>query len=143
MIKSFRGMILDGGQERIRLSTNNGLIGYRILKFQVMPSVTGSGTNEALVTIWNYKQAAAIQDINFNDPNLLGAAMFLRDQGVVAITSESIIFDSAVFNQDIFVTYADAQGSTGLMNYYIELEQVRLDLNESTVATLKDMRGRE
>ena len=27
------------------------------------------------------------------------------------------------------------------MNYYIELEQVKLDLNEATVATLKDMRG--
>jgi hypothetical protein len=29
------------------------------------------------------------------------------------------------------------------MNYYIELEKVKLDLNEATVATLKDMRGRE
>jgi hypothetical protein len=29
------------------------------------------------------------------------------------------------------------------MNYYLELEQVKLDLNEATVATLKDMRGRE
>jgi hypothetical protein len=28
-------------------------------------------------------------------------------------------------------------------NYYLELEQIKLDLNQSTVATLKDMRGRE
>jgi len=27
------------------------------------------------------------------------------------------------------------------MNYYIELEQVKLDLNENTVATLKDIRN--
>ena len=78
MIKSFRGMILDGGQETIRLSTNTGKIGYRIVKFQVMPESTGSGTNEAMVSVWNNKQDAAIQDVNFNDPSLLAAAMFLR-----------------------------------------------------------------
>ena len=141
MIKSYRGMILDGGQETIRLSTNNGKTGYRIKKFQLMPESTGSGTNEALVTVWKYQQDSAIQNVNFNDNSLLAAAMFLRDQGVVAITSESIIFDSALFNQDIFVTYADAQGSTGLMNYYIELEQGKHSLDEAAVATLKDMRG--
>ena len=32
---------------------------------------------------------------------------------------------------------------TGLVNYYIELEQMKLDLSENTVATLKDIRNIE
>ena len=46
------------------------------------------------------------------------------------------------FNQDIFLT-SSINGSAGLeMNYYLELEQVKLDLNQNTVATLKDIRNR-
>ena len=55
---------------------------------------------------------------------------------------ETVIFDNEIFNQDIYVTNYDA--ATGeSMNYYIELEVLNLDLAEATVATLKDMRGRE
>ena len=54
----------------------------------------------------------------------------------------NIIIDSAKFNQDIYITHADV-ASSNKVNYYLELEQVKLDLNEATVATLKDMRGRE
>ena len=57
-------------------------------------------------------------------------------------THNIIIFDNTTINQDMFITHFDA--SVGKpVNYYIELEQVKLDLNEATVATLKDMRGRE
>ena len=41
-----------------------------------------------------------------------------------------------------YITLQDTQNAGG-SNYYIELEQIKLDLNEATVATLKDMRGRE
>jgi hypothetical protein len=43
------------------------------------------------------------------------------------------------FNQDIFITLGSQSGAS--CNYYIELEQVKLDLNENTVATLKDIRN--
>jgi len=131
----------DGDQERISLQTNNGLTGYRIVKFQVMPQSTGIGANEAAVSIWKDKQSAAPQEIDFSDNRLLACVMFLRDQGTVSITSESIIFDNEIFNQDIYVNYQDAQTSGGNMNYYIELEQMDLALDEATVATLKDIRN--
>jgi hypothetical protein len=35
VMKSFRGKLADGEQERISLSTNNGLTGYRVTKFQL------------------------------------------------------------------------------------------------------------
>ena len=44
------------------------------------------------------------------------------------------------FNQDIYIT---CYSTDNKINYYIELEQVPLSKDEATVATLKDMRGRE
>ena len=45
-----------------------------------------------------------------------------------------------IFNQDIYLTHLESQGSSAV-NYYLELEQIKLDLNENTVATLKDIRN--
>jgi len=140
MIKTFRGRLADGGQDRIRLSTIKGKVGYRIVKFQVMPQTTGSGANESAITIWKTSQSSAPQDVDFTDSDLLAAAYFLRDQGTVSITSETIIFDSEIFNQDIYIDYQDAQGSSGDMNYYLELEVVPLDDAGAEYTTLKDMR---
>jgi len=50
------------------------------------------------------------------------------------------IFDNEIFNQDIFVTYTTGQGGQKI-NYYLELEQIRLNVDEATVATLKDIRN--
>ena len=44
------------------------------------------------------------------------------------------------YNQDIYVTAVDTESSSAT-NYYIELETVKLDLSESTVASLKDIRN--
>ena len=53
-----------------------------------------------------------------------------------------VVFDNIVFNQDIFITLKGSAGvSTPFMNYHIELEQVKLDLNEQSVATLKNIRN--
>jgi len=141
MIKTFRGLLADGGQDKIRLQTIKGKVGYRIVKFQVMPKSTGSGSNEGAITIWKTSQSSAPQDIDFTDSDLLAAAYFLRDQGTVAITSETIIFDSEIFNQDIYIDYQDAQTSGGDMNYYFELEVIPLDDAGAEYTTLKDMRS--
>ena len=51
-----------------------------------------------------------------------------------------VTFDNEIFNQDIYVTNK-GQDNPSPVNYYIELEVVKLDLNENTVATLKDIRN--
>jgi len=148
MIKSFRGLMLDGGQDTIRLGTNQGLIGYRIKKFQIMPSLpTSGGHKEHVVQIWKVYQTtvptvAADVIVDFSNGLLLGAAWSLNSDSPAYATTQDVIFDSEVFNQDIYVTHTDTDG-TDTVNYYIELEQVKLDVNEAAVATLKDMRGRE
>ncbi len=146
MIKSFRGQLADGGQDRIRLSTNDGLTGYKILKFQIMPQSPGDVQQESVVMLHRNKTTTVptgSTDVNFEDPLLMGAAIGYF--GAVASNNsqtQTVIFDSELVNQDIYITHTD-NGSNSKINYYIEMEQVKLDLSEATVATLKDMRGRE
>ena len=140
MIKSFRGILGDGEQVTIRLSTNNGLIGYRINKFQLLPDEPGTKEHELVCKIYKYEQDTIDGNINFADNTLLGASILMAYAPTASITSKTTIFDNVTFNQDIYVTAIDME-SDSKTNFYIELEQVRLDLNEATVATLKDMRG--
>jgi len=134
-VHSFRGLLADGEQDEINLERQNLNVAYRIVKFQVMPESTGAGTNEAAVSIWRESQSSAPQEISFKDTDLLGCAYFLRDQGVVAISGTSIIFDNVLFSRNIYVNYQDAQTSGGNMNYYIELEEV--PVNAATLMQLK------
>jgi len=150
MIKSFRGQIEnDAGNPGknpgiIRLSTNDGLTGYRMVKFQVLPNNPGGTNEEALVTIFTSKASRddqiGLATIDFNVPTLLAVNYWSSSSsGATYPEDTTVIFDTTIVNQDIFMTCASAAD----MNYHIEMEQVKLDLNEATVATLKDMRGSE
>ena len=139
MIKSFRGQLADGDQDTIRLSTNKGLIGYKIVKFQVMP-INANTNLEGVYKLYKYKQDTIDTVVDFNDGTLLGAAVWNDVSDPHYMAGQIVIFDNTTFNQDIFITYACDDNAANL-NYYLELEQVKLDLNEASVATLKDMRG--
>ena len=140
MIKSFRGLLADGGQETIRLATNNGLTGYKINKFQIIPQNPGGAAVEQTCKIFVYEQTAITATVDFADGTMLGVAYVAVNSDNVGIYTETVIFDNVKFNQDIFITHADAKGSESC-NYYLELEQVKLSTDEAAVATLKDMRG--
>jgi hypothetical protein len=143
-IKTFRGVLTDGGQDTIVLHTNNGATGYRIKKFMILPESPGDVQQESIVQIWKVEQTSVpttAGNIDFADNTLLGAGVGYY--GAVASNnsqSQTIFFDNEVFNQDIYVTHTD-NASNQKINYYIELEQIKLDLNENTVATLKDIRN--
>jgi len=141
MIKSFRGKLADGGQDTIRLSTNKGQIGYKIKKFQVIGPDSHENI-EATIKIYKYKQDTFNDDINLNDPTLLAVIVYIFPQHSSNTAADTIIFDNAIFNQDIFITQS-GHGYQTALNYYIELEQVKLNVDEAAVATLKDMRGTE
>ena len=130
----------DATQDTIRLSTNNGLTGYRIVKFEVIAKSPFNATQESVLKIYKYKQDAIDGIIDFNDGTLLAIGVFKQHDSTSYMAWDSVIFDNEIFNQDIYITNYDA--ATGeSMNYYLELEQVKLDVNEAAVATLKDMRG--
>ena len=138
-LKTFRGLLEDDTSLTVRLGTNDGLTGYRISKFELMGSDPGQAHNENVVKIYTVEREVT-NTINFDDPTLIAAAYYTNDKSRIYNPSSTVIFDSLKFNQDIFITCKQVD-ETGTVNFYLELEQIRLDLNEATVATLKDMRG--
>ena len=140
MIKSFRGLLGDGGQVTIRLGTNKGEVGYRIVKFQAIANSPGAQSQESVLKIFTYEQATVDGTVDFSNSELLGVVYYRDNNNDIYPTSNDIIFDHVKFNQDIYLTHTDvAVGQS--CNYYLELEQVKLDEGEAAIATLKDMRG--
>lgn len=142
MIKTFRGLIVDGGQDTIVLHSNNGSTGYRIVKLQVMTAAPFTESEEHILKIYKVSQTTSDGTVDFSDQTLLATAIInSHSSGYSDPSIPVIVFDRDIVNQDIYITHVDVQ-STKELNYYIELEQVKLDMNENTVATLKDIRNK-
>ena len=140
MIKAFSGLLDDGEQDTIRLSTNNGLIGYRIVKFQLMANAPGASNYESIVKLYKREQSSVDAIVDFDDSALIGSAYLEGSDNYAYVDAVTVVFDQEIFNQDIYITHSEIKGSAAC-NYYLELEQVALDVGEAAVATLKDMRG--
>jgi len=140
-IVSFRGLLADGGQERISLQTIRGVKGYKILKFQVLDDEPGEAESANAIKIYKILQSSVTGKIDFSDNTLLAAIDFRQHNNeAYGVSANTIIVDNEIFNQDIYITNKD--NNTGAaMNYYFELEAMDLALDEATVATLKDIRN--
>ena len=144
MIKTFRGLLVQDAIDTVVLHTNTGSTGYRIVKFQLMPHLFGAGSGEleSIVKIYKVPQTAADEYIDFSDNTLVAAAIINADSSADSYpTVLTTVFDKEIFNQDIYVTHKNQHGDAAAVSYYFELEQVKLDLNQNTVATLKDIRN--
>jgi len=142
MIKTFRGLMADSTQDTVVLHTNDGSTGYRIVKFEIMTSAPGTTRTEHIVKIYKVQQATIDGLIDMSENTLLAAATYAEDSGAYTAAPVIVIFDEEIFNQDIYITHLEVNSSQAV-NYYIELEQVKLDLGESTVATLKNLKNLE
>ena len=140
-VKSFRGLLASGATDHISLHTNTGSTGYRINKLAIIGEEPGQETVELVLKVYKIPQTTVDNAVDFSDQTLLGVAYLLDSSATSTGTYENIIFDNEVFNQDIFVTAVDTSGSNRGTNYYIELEQIKLDISQNTVATLKDIRN--
>jgi len=141
-IKSFRGLIADGAIDTISLHTNTGSTGYKIVKFELFSPDPGATTQESVVKIYKIPQTTTTATVDFSDNTMIASAYYKDNSSDSNPTSFVVVFDNEIFNQDIYITCNDpATGTNESMNYYIELEQVNLDLTENTVATLKDIRN--
>ena len=147
-IISFRGKIdgLDAGSsDTITLHTNTGSTGYQIKKLQIIQASPGTTDCEGLVVVWKIPPTVAqiaATTIDLSDNTILAVAFYSGQASAQTYSEDmTIVFDNEIFNQDIYLTYKDVRTSNDDMNYYIELEQMPLDLNENTVATLKDIRN--
>ena len=140
-ILSYRGLLADGGQDTILLSTKKGEKGYRITKFEIMAHEPGAQTYENIVKVYKDEQSSVDGVIDFNQNRLLAAGYFESNSGAGSLPFyQFAIFDNEIFNQDIFVTASDVNGSQPI-NYYLELEVIKLDESQAMVTTLKDIRN--
>ena len=147
IIKTFKGKIPIGVQEKIHLSTADGLTGYKIKEFKIISSTPGTGTNELVGKIYLTDQTNNITNtIDFNETDLIAASFSHVGESTGTTVSnsfsETIIVDPETFNQDIFVYITDVHGGAIPANFFIKLEQFKIDLTTSTYHTLKNIRSK-
>ena len=145
VVKTFRGLLTDsspGNQDRIRLQTIKGKVGYRITKFQIMSDTPyDANAAEHIVKIYKSEQTTIDAVVNFTDSDLLGVAIINNNtSGYNYPSVPTIIFDTEVFNQDIYITHKEVLNAVNC-NYYMELELIPLASDEAAITTVKAMRG--
>ena len=124
-IHSFRGLLADGEQDKIGIQGSVGAVAWRITKFQVIGSAPGAAYYEATTTITREEINTPLATIDLEDDNILAVAFYAGNAAAFNYpTSQIIIFDNALFVRNIWVSLNDLQSNS--MNYYIELEEVKV-----------------
>jgi len=126
-VHSFRGQLVDGGQDEIEIQGSVGAIAWRITKFSLLASAPSVATHASTVQIWREEQAAVVSTIDFRDNQLLAAGIYHAGSGTTAPRSVFMdtVFDNQLFSRNIFVTHSDVHAGA-VINYYFELEEVTL-----------------
>ena len=108
-IKTYKGQLPIGEQEKIHLSTRDGLTGYKINKFEIMPSEFNVGIKLVGKIFLTDQTGSITATVDFNDSDILAAAYY-EDAGGSSGSGNpnKVIFDKETFNQDIFVYITDA-----------------------------------
>jgi len=140
MIKTFRGMLTHDTEDRLRLSTIKGKVGYQIVKFELMQSTLTASDQVSFVKIVKSPYTRTTS-IDFTDSDILAVGI-LRTGNLLTEGSldNPIVFDNEVFNQDIYINLKNLDGTLSV-NYYLELEVIPLDDSGAEYTTLKDMRS--
>jgi len=126
MIKTFRGILADDGQQQIYLSGGDGSMGYKINKLQIIGGQPAGENQESIVKIYKTKQTAFTATVDFSQDALLAVA-YLEAAADAKTESQSqiVIFEQEVVNQDIFISHVDSETGAEI-NYYLELEEVKM-----------------
>ena len=128
-IHSFKGLLADGEQAKIRIQGSVGAIAWRITKFLVIQKSPGASDNEGITQIWREEQdidAGVSSTIDFSNDELLASGFYTGNPTADQNPNDMIIiFDNALFVRNIWITYIDIRGSDP-GNYYIELEEVKV-----------------
>jgi len=140
-ILSYKGLLADGGQDTILLSTKKGEIGYRIKKFQLI-GIDANTAYEGTAQIFKTEQSTIPTEIDFSDNRVLAAAIIQQSVSTQGSAYDTIIIDTVIFNQDIYVVHDEkSAGVNNAVNYYLELEVIKLDESQAMVTTLQDIKN--
>jgi len=125
---SFRGILADDTQDKIRIEGATGEIAWRITKFQIIGNNPGAGSQDSVMKIYRESQSSVDGLVDFSDAELLGVAYWTTHEAASAYTGEPpiVIFDNDLFSRNIYVTHEDVGSNAQRCNYYIELEEVKV-----------------
>jgi hypothetical protein len=124
-VHSFRGLLADGKQRKIRIQGSVGAIAWRITKLQII-SYNMNEDAEHIVQVFREQQSSVSNVYNFDDDELLGAAFLRVNKTAPGTNISTIVFDNTLFVRNIWITQDDVGGSSVSCNYYIELEEVKV-----------------
>ena len=138
IIKTFRGKLTDGGQDKIYLAGGEPDIGYRLIKFQMINDIPGTLDFENVLKIYKTKQDPVDGVVDFTDDSLLAAAFTSGDATANNYPEDqTVVFDRIVVNQDLYVTNKEVSGNASLQNYYLEFEEVKMSGSEQAVVNFE------
>jgi len=125
-IHSFRGLLADGAQERIRIQGATGEIAWRITKFQIMPNNFNTA-DEYNISVFREDPPAAYDfgTFDFTNDELLAAAYLENNATAGDFVLSTVIFDNTLFVRNIHIVLSSQAGKA--CNYYIELEEVKVN----------------
>jgi hypothetical protein len=123
---SFKGLIPNGEQRKISIQGSVGSIAWKINKFQIIQKEPGTNHAEAIVKIFREEQSTIDAVINFDNSELLAAGYYEDNESVTYNHSTTVIFSNELFSRNIHITSFHATSHTDPMNYYIELEEVKI-----------------
>ena len=138
---TYKGTLAIGTQDKIKLSTLQGKVGYRLKRFDIMSTAPGTTEEEIVAKIYKNDQTGNITPlVDLTDANILAVVYYQEHNSAAYPPAEKIIMDKEVFNQDIFVTADSANSSTKPVTYYIEMEAMNISDLEATYLTLQNIR---
>jgi len=121
---SFRGQMPDDTQRKIRIQGPVGAVAWRITKFLIVTENPGVNSSEVITKVYREEQDAITSTIDLREDELL-ACVFYGIGSSGWYNASTIIMDNALFVRDIYIT-TKAQAGTDNVNYYIELEEVKV-----------------
>ena len=131
-------MLYSGKQAHIHLAGGDANTGYRIHKLQLFAQLPGAASQESVVKIYQDKQTSVDGTVDFGDDTLLASAYLLNHLTATDNPAYMFaIFDNEHINQDIYITHADVKNGNTNINYYLELEEFKMNDSEVAVVNYK------
>jgi len=134
-----RGQTVSSGTEVLNFSGFKPGMAYRLVEFQVFPSVLGTAAAECFGSISAGKNEANPVSPDFNDEGLIANAMLITVPGATVGVSgpvTSIINDTFLITQNLILSVRDTDGSLPV-NWQCKFEGVKMSGSEEAVTNYK------
>jgi len=151
MKKIFRGTLaetdgtsqttINNTVEQIRLTGIRAGTGYKVRKLSIMPERPFTDSNEAMVKLHTNIPTSINISVDFDDASLLAIALYSNKDDTTYYPDDMvIIIDSErVVNSDIYLSYDNPTTSGRIINYMLELEEVKLSGSMEAVVNFKQI----